>query len=468
MADYYPLLAKAVAGLPDASPHARQAIYERARNALLGQLRRVQPPIAEADIQHEDQVLNECITRLELEIAQRGQPAQNFTPPIPKAPVYAPVQQAQPEPAFRTPVAAPRAPAPVRPPLTPKPTSQPRPSADRLAGSSQGAASTRTSATPDSAFDPKWQDQDMSSAEPTYGGTGLLVRPRGDAMRPAAPMSEADKGASLRRWVLGIVIGVMVLAVAGFNIWLKKENLDDLARLRPAASPIVIEAAPSKNSERVGTSRTDTQGPRAATPSAGNQATAQGTGPATPPAPYIPVAQRAALLVQSTEDPQKVNTFTGTVVWRLDTIVSAPGKPAGSAIRADIEIPEARFNASLLIQKSADPASSASHTIELRFAPQPGSVLPGVKDITMPQLRKEDVPNGDPLLGLPLPVRENFFIIGLTKGEAETRNMDILAKRPWIDVQLALTNGKIAKLTFEKGASGERVLKDALDVWSRP
>ncbi|MDQ6702925.1 MAG: histidine kinase, partial [Pseudomonadota bacterium] len=39
MADYYPLLAKAVAGLPDSTAEARHAIYERARGALFGQLR---------------------------------------------------------------------------------------------------------------------------------------------------------------------------------------------------------------------------------------------------------------------------------------------------------------------------------------------------------------------------------------------------------------------------------------------
>jgi hypothetical protein len=46
MADYYPLLAKALANLPNRStPTARRAIYERARKALIGQLRSIQPPM---------------------------------------------------------------------------------------------------------------------------------------------------------------------------------------------------------------------------------------------------------------------------------------------------------------------------------------------------------------------------------------------------------------------------------------
>jgi len=48
MADYYPLLAKALAGLPSTTtPAARQAIYDRARKALIGQLRSLKPPLAE-------------------------------------------------------------------------------------------------------------------------------------------------------------------------------------------------------------------------------------------------------------------------------------------------------------------------------------------------------------------------------------------------------------------------------------
>ena len=58
MADYYPLLAKALANLPNRSAStARRAIYERARKALIGQLRSIQPPMPEADILGEDAAL---------------------------------------------------------------------------------------------------------------------------------------------------------------------------------------------------------------------------------------------------------------------------------------------------------------------------------------------------------------------------------------------------------------------------
>ena len=46
MADYYPLIARAIAGLdPSAPGESRRALYERARAALIAQLRSVQPPL---------------------------------------------------------------------------------------------------------------------------------------------------------------------------------------------------------------------------------------------------------------------------------------------------------------------------------------------------------------------------------------------------------------------------------------
>src|SRR3954467_2870391 len=50
MADYYPLISRAVAGLEEINGENRRALYERARSALLAQLRGVTPPVHESDI----------------------------------------------------------------------------------------------------------------------------------------------------------------------------------------------------------------------------------------------------------------------------------------------------------------------------------------------------------------------------------------------------------------------------------
>ncbi|MGY3447960.1 hypothetical protein [Bradyrhizobium sp. USDA 4353] len=77
MADYYPLIARAIAGLdPNAPGESRRALYERARAALIAQLRSVQPPLSESEITRERLSLEEAVRKVEAEAAQRAREAQ--------------------------------------------------------------------------------------------------------------------------------------------------------------------------------------------------------------------------------------------------------------------------------------------------------------------------------------------------------------------------------------------------------
>ena len=76
MADYYPLIARAIAGLdPSAPGESRRALYERARTALIAQLRSVQPPLSESEITRERLSLEEAVRKVESEAAQRAREA---------------------------------------------------------------------------------------------------------------------------------------------------------------------------------------------------------------------------------------------------------------------------------------------------------------------------------------------------------------------------------------------------------
>ncbi|WOJ89086.1 hypothetical protein RZS28_14930 [Methylocapsa polymorpha] len=86
MADYYPLLAKAVAGLSNSTPETRRAIYERARTALIGQLRRMDPPVPEADLDREAEALEAAVARLEAELEPAPEPAEPSVDAIPRDP----------------------------------------------------------------------------------------------------------------------------------------------------------------------------------------------------------------------------------------------------------------------------------------------------------------------------------------------------------------------------------------------
>jgi hypothetical protein len=70
MADYYPLISRAVAGLEKNNGENRRSVYERARAALIAQLRGVTPALPEGDITRERLALEEAIRKVEAEAAR--------------------------------------------------------------------------------------------------------------------------------------------------------------------------------------------------------------------------------------------------------------------------------------------------------------------------------------------------------------------------------------------------------------
>ncbi len=92
MADYKELLRRAVEALPENNGAARRAVYEKARAALVGQLRAINPPLAARDITAHRLQLEDCIRQVEQEaseavIAGLGAPREE-APPSPPAPVF--------------------------------------------------------------------------------------------------------------------------------------------------------------------------------------------------------------------------------------------------------------------------------------------------------------------------------------------------------------------------------------------
>src|ERR1700729_3295426 len=100
MAYYHPLIARAVGGLGPSTGEARRALYERARSALVAQLRGIEPSLSEADITRERLPPEDAIRKVEAEAVRKSRgEARPFPPPRP--------QPAKP-PASPAPPAAPR------------------------------------------------------------------------------------------------------------------------------------------------------------------------------------------------------------------------------------------------------------------------------------------------------------------------------------------------------------------------
>src|SRR6516225_6968775 len=67
MADYHPLITRAVEGLANNTADGRRTLYERARAALVAQLRGIDPPLSEAEITRERLALEDAIRKVEAE-----------------------------------------------------------------------------------------------------------------------------------------------------------------------------------------------------------------------------------------------------------------------------------------------------------------------------------------------------------------------------------------------------------------
>ncbi|VVB47404.1 hypothetical protein RHCH11_RHCH11_02735 [Beijerinckiaceae bacterium RH CH11] len=550
MAEYYPLLAKAVGSLPNSTPDTRRIVYERARKALIGQLRTYHPPVPDEDIERESLELDRAIERIETEIAAAPPapaPAAPPPAPAPAAPPPAPSDAAPkpadpakakllrpkpaPAPTGALGPAVPRKPVPPLRPRMPKPATsdEKAPAAENAQPSSKAPAPLVETGELSSVPKPPATDavdaDTKPASEPKAPAIGLKLptakpevtaappptppsgpgsadpvppRPRLEPQRPFAPQPAVAKGPKRRIWIIpaGIAVVVAMIAILAWKIRVKPETV---ARNTPAQTQPAQDNG--KISDRVGGAKPDdsaqttaqptteqptTEPPatqpapqdqpaqptpqeQAAQPDQATQPSSEASKAAPPPAsnPEVPVAYRSALLVEAPDLPSKVQTFAGTVVWKLNNVNNGPGDAVGLSVEADIDLPDDKTKVAVIFEKNSDSSLPASHTIKVRFTVGPGSYSGDVKQINVPQMRREGNTDGEPLAGVTVPVVQNSFLVGLSPGNAETANLRLLTDMPWVDIPILLTSGKIAKLTFEKGAAGQRDFAEAAAYWQK-
>lgn len=155
MADYKELLRRAITALPENNGAARRAVYEKARSALVGQLRAITPPLPARDITQHRLQLEDCIRQVEQEASEAVITLGREGVLLPRA---------------ATPAAAPAEPAPIQPPVAEAPKPAP----------------VEASKPPVSVDAPKPAAAMIGPAAPEAG------KPGGDTSKPAAPMSIED------------------------------------------------------------------------------------------------------------------------------------------------------------------------------------------------------------------------------------------------------------------------------------
>ncbi len=136
-------------------------------------------------------------------------------------------------------------------------------------------------------------------------------------------------------------------------------------------------------------------------------------------------------------------------------------------MRIEIDIPDQKMHATVTIRKNADATLPATHTIDLRTTFADGAQIKGIKDMDLPRLRRGEAQTGEPLSGVRVKINDSYYLVGLTRSDADaSRNLDLLATHNWFDFPLLLNDDRIAKLTFEKGSTGDRVMYQALNAWN--
>ena len=192
MADYYPLISRAVAALEKNNGENRRALYERARAALLAQLRGVTPPLDESDITRERLALEESVRKVEAESARqfvetsRQAPASKIRS-MPSRPVDSRLREEQP--ASKIPLPEP---GPAEPPRQRTELEPPAPPPQRYVNPpAQAAQETARAASQEAARRPR-SPSSPSPAAPDLRYEGALVdQPPPPEPPPQTPSSQA-------------------------------------------------------------------------------------------------------------------------------------------------------------------------------------------------------------------------------------------------------------------------------------
>jgi hypothetical protein len=516
MADYYPLIARAIAGLdPGAPGEQRRALYERARSALIAQLRSVQPPLSESEITRERLSLEEAVRKVESEAAQRAREASRSGPRAgdafragtpranPTRPGDMPVRPR--EPAASAPPQRNLRPEPPSPPDAGSPAQPPRPPQpsagmpDPAPPAARPTPPRRTDSPPppnqteapgvrgfrDIAADAddlgRAAAQANRSARRTYANVPS-PSPEFDRLEPSLENRGADPGHPFEE-----------ASDEGSRWTPPPEPPRSRPGKRPAKSkaprpPRVGGGFPFKSAIAIGVvlilaGAGILWGPSLYSslramlkPSAVVETPRDTTTPpqkkiadrvGQPPSSEVaaPVAQRVALYDEDPADP-KGKQYVGTVVWRTEQIKGSGNTPGDLAVRADIDIPERKFKMTMSFRRNTDSSLPASHTAELTFILPPNFDGGGVGNVPGILMKSNEQARGTPLAGLAVKVTDGFFLVGLSNVDADrTRNLQLLKERSWFDVPLVYTNQRRAIIAIEKGAPGERAFQDAFAAW---
>ena len=529
MADYYPLISKAVAGLDKNTGETRRALYERARQALVAQLRGVEPALSESDITRERLGLEEAIRKVEAEAARQARetmrPGVTRRPDLPRPPepvrppARAPTLPTPPPPQRATPVAFPPIPADEPQSARPQqPQFQPQRPPAPVRRSVQDEGVQRFRDTPSYRDTP---DQVTPAPPPTRP-----MPPSDPFVSRAAPTAPPHQPSEPERHPLE-EYGQLEPQVEPENLWAlpldaqhaeppvdldanraaaeqeaeqhhqEVEDREPPPRHRPRRSyaglirlvlalvllgiivglgvwqrHTIVDVASGVMSVFRSTPTVAPPKEAAAPPARPKIADrigqpSPGAAPGAAPAAGPPVAQRVVLYEEEPDDPQG-KRFVGTVLWKTEMRPASPGRPPELAVRADVEVPERKMSITFSFRRNTDASLPASHTVEIVFTLPADTPSGGVQKVPGVLMKQAEQTRGVPLAGLAVPVTPGYFLIGLSSVESDMqRNLQLLKERGWFDIPIIYNNNRRAILAIEKGTPGEQAFNAAFAAWKQ-
>jgi hypothetical protein len=265
------------------------------------------------------------------------------------------------------------------------------------------------------------------------------------------------KGPLLRLMILLLVLLALMATVAGVAEFLNRNAGNELSQKTTDQIADVV-SSPTKFVDRLpaepdepqvnGTSPTGT--------AANDQANAAAN----------PLITRAVFIEEQAGGIGDAKKTEGRVTWKLDTLTSGTTGAADLGVRATIDLSEAGLTASLLFRKNRDLSSANAYLIEVNFQSVGDAPNGKIRDISLPELRPDEKTRGVALAGIPVPVSDNVFLVGLNGLPADMkRNIELIQKQNWFFIQMRFATGKRALLLFEKGKTGDRVFEDAIQTW---
>jgi hypothetical protein len=446
MTDYYPLIGRAVNGLDKNTGENRRALYERARTALVNQLRSVEPALDESDITRERLALEDAIRRVEADAVKHTRPDAAESSDQQKSILDQGLR------GFRETVA----------------------DAESLGGAA--AAANRSAhevydAVPGD-HPPRVSDIGLPPAEPHFAPPAAedyepreapavdeRATPLEHADAPPPSSSRFEEGEriytrparSYGRVIRFILLLLVLAGLAGGAYWQRHAIMTMVAKYRTAPStpaPKPREAAAPATKPKIA----DRIGPASGT-----------SAPAT--APAAAVAQKVVLYDEDPTDP-KGKRYVGSALWRTETVSPGPGLAPELAIRADVEIPERHMRMTWSLRRNTDKALPASHTIEIQFTLPADFSEGGIANVPGVLMKQDEQARGVPLAGIAVKVTNGYFLVGLSAVDVDVqRNIQLLKERDWFDVPIVYTSGKRAILALEKGTPGVRAFEEAFRAW---